>query len=116
MSITASRPPRSAWRLAIVVLWVVLGLLTTMMAMMIGFLFDAPGSTENPYLVQAAWGLAALPLTFFIGAIGLLVASTAWVRILLIALPLFVALFIIHDFARIDSVCGGAFACSKPKG
>ena len=115
MSVTPPRPRRSPWRLALVVLWVLLGLMTSVMAVLIGFLFDAPGSTSNPYLIQAAWGLAALPLTFFIGAVGLLFAQTPWVRIVLIALPLVAAGVVMHGFAKIDSVCGGAFACPKAK-
>jgi hypothetical protein len=115
MPVAAAPAPRSAWRIALVVLWVVLGLLTTLMALSIGFLFDAPGSADNPYLVHAAWGLAALPLTFFVGAVGLLFAKTAWLRLALISLPLLVALFVIHDFATIDGACGGAFACPKAK-
>jgi hypothetical protein len=115
MSVSRPRPRRSPWRLALVILWVSLGLLTSIMALSVGFLFDAPGSTDNPYLVQAAWGLGALPLTFFIGAVGLLFAHTPWVRIVLIALPLVAASVVLHDFAKIDSVCGGAFACPKAK-
>jgi hypothetical protein len=115
MSVSLSRPRQSLWRLALVILWVILGLLTTLMALSIGFLFDAPGSTSNPYLIQAAWGLAALPFTFFIGAVGLLLAKTPWVRIVLIALPLVAAGVVMHGFAKIDSICGGAFACPKPK-
>ena len=51
MSMNPPRPRRSLWRLVLVILWVVLGFLTSLMAFSIGFLFDAPGSTDNPYLI-----------------------------------------------------------------
>lgn len=114
MQLTATKAPKSAWRLTLVVLWVVLGALTSFMAVSIGFLFDAPGSSQNPFLIEAAWGVAALPLTFFVGAAGLLFASAAWLRILFLALPLAASGVAMHGFARIDTACAGQSACPKP--
>ncbi len=85
------------------------------MAFSIGFLFDAPGSTANPYLIEVAWGLAALPLTFYAGAVGLMFANATWLRTAILVLPLFAAGVVIHGFGMVDSACAGSFACPHPK-
>ena len=116
MQLTVARPARSAWRLTLIILWVALGALTSLMAVSIGFLFDAPGSSQNPYLIEAAWGLAALPLTFYAGAVGLWFASAAWLRVLFLALPLAASGVAMHGFGNLDSACKGPIACAKPRG
>ncbi len=115
MPLTAVRQPRPTWRLVLVAIWVVLGLMTSIMALSVGFLFDAPGANENRYLIQAAYALAALPVTFYLGAIGLYFLALPWLRLIVLALPLAAAGVAMHGFAKIDSVCGGKFACHPTK-
>ena len=103
---------RPGWLIAIIVLWVLLGGVTAFAAMFVAFLFDAPGSAENRYLVDAALGLLALPLTFFLGAAGAGFLSASRLRLFALALPLIPIAAIAYGFAMISSVCGGQFRCS----
>ncbi len=102
---------RPAWLIAVIVLWALLGALTTFTAILIAFLFDAPGSEDNRYLHDVAVGLAGLPLTFLFGAAAVgFVRSLRW-RLVVLALPLIPLAMVVYGFAMISAVCGGQFSC-----
>jgi len=102
---------RPGWLIAVIILWALLGGLTAFMAMFVAFLFDAPGSEDNRYLIDAAIGLVALPVTFFLSAAAAGLIRAPRLRLLALALPLVPIAAVVYGFAMISSVCGGQFRC-----
>ena len=54
--------------IALTVLLVVLGFASILPVLMAPMLFDAPGSTANPFTVGVAVAIVALPMACFLGA------------------------------------------------
>ena len=88
---------------------VVGGLIGLVGAVMTAFLFDAPGSESNIYLLRAAKGLLALPVLCFVGCF-----LTWWFRdwswkLIFILIPLVDVALISYCFHQINVVYGGRF-------
>jgi ABC-type transport system involved in cytochrome c biogenesis permease component len=102
---------RPGWLVGVIILWALLGALTTFTAMFVAFLFDAPGSEQNGYLVDAAIGLVGLPVSFFLGAALAAFLKAPGLRLIALALPLIPTSVTVYGFAMISSICGGQFRC-----
>jgi uncharacterized membrane protein YoaK (UPF0700 family) len=100
---------RPKWGVGVNIIWVLLGGLTTFSAILVAFLFDAPGSEQNRYLVDVAIGLAASPVSFFVGAVAAFLSGR--LRLWALALPLIPIGFVVYGFSMISAVCDGRFRC-----
>ncbi|HTA38252.1 MAG TPA: hypothetical protein VK760_04210 [Candidatus Acidoferrales bacterium] len=97
--------------IVLTVLWGIIGLISTVPAVMSVMLFDAPGAAESNLTWAFFWCLAAMPFCWFLGA------GVPWLfrnkkfGIWLYAIPFVDLCAIAALFAAIDRYCGGMLSC-----
>lgn len=116
------RTPSLVYPIVVTLVWAPAAAFGAFLAMFSVFMFDAPGSAENPWTIALAGSLAAFPV---LCVASVLAVWPAWLvarrwgadrarRLLwgaVAALPLIAVLVGIVAFVGLNAFCGGNFAC-----
>lgn len=99
------------------ILFILLAIVSVFAAMMSPFLFDAPGSEHNTFVIIAFGAMLILPISCFSSVVASLYflfrkhnfSKAGWV----FTIPFIIMLIIIGCFIGIDIYCNGLFSCPK---
>jgi hypothetical protein len=111
-----ARPPRPGRTFLIVATIAAIGLSVLSLGpiLMSFFLFDAPGSENNPYVLTMAWSIWLFPVAcvaaIALGWTAYLLKQPVLARVVFI-LPLANVVAFVTGMALLSKGCGGNFAC-----